>query len=72
MGRRSRCLPNLKQSVERKELSAPRPRVLRKVMAVPAAARPYLERMRLDAPRTFKERLLQRAVVYALASIDAI
>jgi hypothetical protein len=28
--------------------------------------------MRLDAPRTVKDRFLQRIVVYALASIDAI
>jgi hypothetical protein len=31
-----------------------------------------LERMGLDAPRTLKDRLLQRALIYALVSIDAI
>jgi hypothetical protein len=39
---------------------------------VPASAQPYLERMRLDAPRTLNERILQRALVYALASIHVI
>jgi acyl-CoA hydrolase len=32
----------------------------------------YLERMRLDAPQTLNERLLQRALVYALASVNVI
>jgi acyl-CoA hydrolase len=32
----------------------------------------YLERMELDQPQSFKEKLLQRVVVYALASVNAI
>jgi acetate kinase len=35
-------------------------------------AHPYLERMALDRPRTIKESLLQRTLVYALAFVDAI
>src|SRR5207247_133835 len=43
-----------------------------KSIAVPDDARPYLERMALDRPETLKERLMQRALVYALASVEAI
>jgi hypothetical protein len=43
-----------------------------KLAIVTESARPYLERMGLEAPRTLKQRVLQRALVYALASIDAI
>jgi hypothetical protein len=42
------------------------------VAAAPRSARPYLQRMGLDAPRTIKERVLQRIVVYALAAGNAI
>jgi acyl-CoA hydrolase len=45
---------------------------LAKVSAMPISARPYLERMGLDAPRTLKERVLQRALVYALVSVGAV
>jgi len=41
-------------------------------VAIPDSARPYLERMELADPQGAKELLLQRAVVYALASIDAL
>jgi acyl-CoA hydrolase len=66
------ALERLKHIIERKRDLVPGPGVLHKVIDVPGHARPYLERMRLDAPGTLKERLLQRAVVYALASIGAI
>ena len=39
---------------------------------VPENASAYLDRMGLDAPRTLNQRVLQRALVYALASIEAI
>lgn len=45
---------------------------LRAAASPPSAARPYLERMRLDAPRSLEERLLRAVVVYALRSIQAI
>ena len=67
-----KALERLKQSIERKRLPALGARAVRAVIDVPAGARPYLERMSLDMPRTLKERLLQRALVYALASVDAI
>jgi acyl-CoA hydrolase len=66
------ALEHLKHVIERKRDLVPGPGVVHKVIDVPGYARPYLERMKLDAPGTLKERLLQRAVVYALASIDAI
>jgi acyl-CoA hydrolase len=69
----------LKQALERLKWMAThkRPSRLRvnqfaKLVIVPESARAYLERMGLEAPRTLKQRLLQRALVYALASIDAI
>jgi acyl-CoA hydrolase len=67
-----KALEHLQRSIARKRLMPAGPGVLRKVLNVPDGARPYLERMRLDAPRTFKERLLQKALAYALASVDAI
>ena len=67
-----RALEHLKRAITHKRKLIPRRRVLRKVIDVPDGARAYLERMKLDAPRTLKDRVLQRAVVFALASIDAI
>src|SRR5919198_1100109 len=67
-----KALEHLKHVVERRRGLMPTPKVLRKAFVVPRRARPYLERLRLDAPRTLKERLLRRAVVYALASVNEI
>jgi acyl-CoA hydrolase len=66
------ALQRLNQVVKQKRLPPVRAGHLLKVATVPASARRYLERMALDAPRTVKERLLQRAVVYALAATGAI
>ena len=66
------ALQTLKRMVARKRLRLLPASQLRKVAIMPPSARPYLERMRLDAPRTLKERFLRRIVVYALASTDAI
>jgi acyl-CoA hydrolase len=68
----SEALKRLKRIAARKRAPWPQSRHLRKVTTVPESARPYLERMGLDAPHSLKERLLQRALVYALASVDAI
>ena len=68
----SKALLALKQTVQGKKLRLPRLAEIRKAVAIPHHARPYLERMMLDHPQTFKERLLQRTLVYALASVDAI
>jgi len=66
----AKALSALKAKIARKAL--PRPRDLRKVAAIPESCRPYLQRMGLDAPRTIEETLLQRIVVYALASGNAV
>jgi acyl-CoA hydrolase len=67
----SKALRALKQRVERKKLPLGAGE-LRKVASVPETARPYLERMSLDAPRTLREKVLRRVIVYALASVHAI
>ncbi|SMC22887.1 Acetyl-CoA hydrolase/transferase C-terminal domain-containing protein [Desulfacinum hydrothermale DSM 13146] len=41
-------------------------------LAPPAAARPYLERLGLDAPRDIREKIMQRLVTHALAATGAI
>ncbi len=45
---------------------------LRKSVLIPDHALPYLERMDLKVPRSIKERLLQRALVFGLAAVNAI
>ena len=62
----------LKQRVQLKKLRLPRLADVGKTFSIPDRAGPYLERMTLDHPQTLKQRLLQRALVYALASVDAI
>ena len=57
---------------QRKKFHLPGLSVLQKTVAIPEAALPYLERMELSRPESIKETLMQRAVVYALASINAI
>jgi acyl-CoA hydrolase len=67
-----KALKKLKRTIQRKKFPIPHLGEIRKIIAVPDRARPYLERMALDRPHTFKERILQWTVVYALASVDAI
>jgi acyl-CoA hydrolase len=67
-----KALKKLKRTIQRKKLPIPSLAEIRKIIAVPKRAHPYLERMRLDRPHTLKERVLQRAVVFALASVDKI
>lgn len=67
-----KALSKLEQIAQRENLHRPRLREIRKTVTIPSQAQPYLERMMLDQPHTLKERLLQRALVYALASVDAI
>ena len=40
--------------------------------SVPEAARPYLERMQLDAPADEQETMMQKLVVYALTSTGVV
>jgi hypothetical protein len=67
-----KALEELKQIFERKKFQFPRLAKIRKTIAVPQDAHLYLERMDLDNPRSIKGRLLRRALVYALATIEAI
>jgi hypothetical protein len=68
----TKALRALKKQVETKKIPFPRHGELSKAAVVPESARPYLERMGLDAPRTLREKLLRRVIVYALASVNAI
>jgi acyl-CoA hydrolase len=67
-----KALEHLKHAVESRRGLIPTLNVLRQVITVPESARPYLDRMKLGAPRTLKERLLRKAVVYALAAVNEI
>jgi acyl-CoA hydrolase len=67
----AKALQALKRIVTRRRPPL-RPRHLRSMAVIPESARLYLERMGLDAPRTVRDRLLQKAVLYALSSVDAI
>jgi len=67
-----KALSALKRVLKGQELHLPGPDEIRKTVAVPESAKPYLERMGLEDPHGAREVLLQRAVVYALASIDAL
>jgi hypothetical protein len=66
------ALQHLKRIIARNRLPVPSTRQLRALAAPPQSAGPYLERMGLDAPRTVRDRLLRRVLVYALASADVI
>jgi acyl-CoA hydrolase len=67
-----KALLAIKQIVQGKKIRMPRMATINKTFAIPASARPYLERMKLDHPHTFKERVVRRVLVSALASVDAI
>ena len=67
-----KALRKVKRMVSWNNLQLPSLAVIGKTIATPHDAHSYLKRMALDRPRSFKERLLQRAVIYALASVDAI
>lgn len=67
-----KALLALKETLEQKKLFPLRVSAIRKAVAAPNAARPYLERMKLDQPRNFKERIYRRALIYGLAIVDAI
>ena len=67
-----KALRKVKRTLSWNKLQLPHLTEIAKTIAIPEHAQPYLKRMALDHPRSFKERLLQRVVVYALASVDAI
>ena len=67
-----KALLSLQQTLQGKKIQLPRLADICKTIAIPKHARPYLERMMLDHPRTLKKKALQRALVYALASTKEI
>ncbi|HLE83521.1 MAG TPA: acetyl-CoA hydrolase/transferase C-terminal domain-containing protein [Thermoanaerobaculia bacterium] len=65
----TKALRGLQKKIEGRDLSVlPNLEEVRKVVTVPEAARPYLERMGLADPQGLQETLLQKAVVFALAT----
>jgi hypothetical protein len=62
----------LQQIIKGRELDLPELDELWKTIVVPDSAQSYLKRMQLDAPQNPKELLMQRALVYGLASVGAI
>jgi hypothetical protein len=67
-----KALELLKQTIQRKRFDVPHLPEILKTIAVPGSARLYLERMALDRPQSLKEKVLQRTLVYALASVGAV
>jgi acyl-CoA hydrolase len=67
-----RALASLEQIVKGRDLSLPELDEIWKTIAVPESAHPYLKRMGLEAPEKPQELLMQRALVYGLASVGAI
>lgn len=67
-----KALRHLKSMVERDRFGLPRGHDLRRAGSIPETAMPYLERMGLATPAGVRERLMRRALVYALAAVDAI
>jgi len=67
----ARALRLLKRTLSG-ELHLPELGDLKKTVHVPDAALPYLERMGLVEPEGIEERLMRRAVVYALATENVI
>ncbi len=65
-----KALEKLKETIQRKKV--PSVTEILKAISIPDTAHVYLERMALDRPNGLKEKLLQRSLVYALASIGAI
>jgi hypothetical protein len=63
----TRALRGMQRKIEGRDLSLlPDLDGVKKIVSVPDEARPYLERMGLAEPEGVKERLMQRAVVFAL------
>ena len=67
-----KALASLEQIVKGRELSLPELDEIWKTITVPESAHPYLKRMGLEAPKNPRELLMQRALVYGLASVGAI
>ena len=67
-----KALTRLKETFQGRDLGELEAGDFRDAATVPEAAGRYLERLDLAEPKGAKEMLMQRAVVFALASVDAI
>ncbi len=63
-----KALRKLKEKMAVKKFPVPTFKEAKKLVSVPEAARPYLERLKLDKPATGREKMMQKMVIYALAS----
>lgn len=67
------ALRRMKRKLAERDLALlPKLDEVKKLVKIPDEARPYLERMGLSEPKTAKEKLLRRAVVYALVEDGAV
>ncbi|MFZ5563708.1 MAG: hypothetical protein ACOZBW_06610, partial [Thermodesulfobacteriota bacterium] len=67
-----RALRGFKAKAEAKRLAVAGDVIAAFLKPVPSKAAPYLNRMGLAAPQTFRERLLQKVVICALAGAGAL
>ena len=67
-----KALRGLKEEMAARKIPLPSLKEARKVLMTPEAARPYLERLKLDRPSNARETMMQKMVIYALASQGAI
>ena len=67
-----KALRGLKEELAAKKIPIPSLDQARKILQAPEKARPYLERLELDKPANAKETMMQKMVIYALASQGAI
>ncbi len=63
-----KALKSLKEKMSGAGIPVPSFAQAKKMISVPDAALPYLKRLQLDKPASARETMLQRLVVYALAS----
>ncbi|HOO55802.1 MAG TPA: acetyl-CoA hydrolase/transferase C-terminal domain-containing protein [bacterium] len=63
-----KALRGLKSKMSIKGFKLPKIPEAQKIITPPSSARPYLERMKLDKPSNAREKVMQKLVLYALAS----
>jgi hypothetical protein len=68
----AKALRALRRRLDARRFELPPVQELPKIVRAPESARPYLERMGLAEPDGFEEQLLQRVVLYALATHGAL
>lgn len=62
----AKALKALKRQTASRRLALPRLKPLKNILSVPQSAKPYLERLQLDKPVTWQEKLMQKIMLYAL------